>query len=66
MASYKASVDNFCKECTYDPEVSGSWRKQVEECKCRDCPLWNVRPKTMATIEKERNGGKSIDVKETL
>ena len=65
MASYKTCIENYCKECVYDPVVSGSWRKQVEECECYDCPLHEVRPKTMATIEKERNSkGKSINVKE--
>jgi hypothetical protein len=61
MASYKTSVENFCKDCAYDETEPGSWRKQVEECGCSDCPLWEVRPKTMATIEKER--GKPIKVK---
>lgn len=57
MASYKTSVENFCKECSYDAIMPGSWRKQVEECECVNCPLWEVRPKTMSTIEKDR--GKS-------
>lgn len=64
MASYKKSVENYCKECVYDPVVEGSWRKQVEQCGCVDCPLYEVRPKTMATVEKERNhSAKKIDAK---
>jgi len=54
MASYKSCVENYCKWCIYDPVVEGSWRKQVTECGATDCPLYEVRPKTMAEIEKNR------------
>ena len=58
MASYKSCVEKFCKECVYDPLEPGSWRKQVTECGHFNCPLWDVRPKTMARIELERGKGK--------
>ena len=54
MASYKQCVENHCKDCVYDPTEPGSWRKQVSECGIIDCALWEVRPRTMAEIEKNR------------
>ncbi len=64
MASYKKCVEDYCKWCIYDPVVEGSWRKQVEQCGATDCPLWEVRPRTMATVEKERNKStKAVPVK---
>lgn len=33
-----------CRECTYDPRASGTWREQVAICSCPDCPLWRYRP----------------------
>ncbi|MAX51238.1 MAG: hypothetical protein CMH22_05170 [Methylophaga sp.] len=35
----------FCFQCIYDPAEKGSWKTQVRNCPCTDCPLWNVRPK---------------------
>lgn len=52
--SLRKSVDAKCKDCIYDPMVSGSWRKQVEDCVCTDCPLWDVRPTTGATRDAKR------------
>lgn len=64
MASYKSCVENYCKWCIYDPVVEGSWRKQVEQCGATDCPLYEVRPKTMSAIEAGRKkSAKTVDVK---
>ena len=52
--SYKACVEKFCRECTYDSEDSGSWRQQVERCNATSCPLHPVRPRSMATINANR------------
>lgn len=66
MASLRKSVDEHCKWCCYDPADTGSWRQQVEKCGCTDCPLWEVRPLTNATIEKQRiakaKAAKQLDV----
>lgn len=37
-------VNMACKDCIYDPEGSGTWRKQVENCTVTVCPLYSVRP----------------------
>ena len=46
----KAAIDAKCCECIYDP-ISighGSWRKQVEDCTSRNCPLYEYRPCTVS------------------
>ena len=50
MASLKAAVKAKCIDCTYDPEAPGTALAQVEACTVRKCPLWSVRPMTVATI----------------
>jgi len=62
MASYKKSIESYCKWCIYDEVLTGSWRKQVEDCGSPECPLFEVRPLTLDTVEKQRNK-KSIPVK---
>ena len=44
----RLAIHSFCHECIYDPGVSGGWRRQVEECTCEGCPLFNFRPMTIA------------------
>lgn len=50
MASLKKCIEEKCKDCTYDPADTGTWRDQVERCNVRSCALWPVRPMTVATI----------------
>jgi hypothetical protein len=40
----RARIDAKCCECIYDPHSGGTWRKQVENCTSRACPLYEVRP----------------------
>lgn len=54
MASLRKCIEAKCKDCTYDPLAGGTWREQVEECTVRSCPLWEVRPLTVATINLNR------------
>jgi len=54
MASAKACIARFCKECIYDPTETGSWRQQVENCTITSCPLYSVRPLTTATVHDKR------------
>lgn len=64
MASLKKAIEAKCKDCTYDPETNGTWRDQTEQCQVTSCALWEVRPKTMATINmhrKTRDAGDDID-----
>ncbi len=56
MASLKKCVEAKCKDCTYDQFAPGSWRAQVEDCRVRACPLWEVRPITMETMLARRKG----------
>ena len=45
-AGLRGKIDAKCCECIYDPYSKGTWRKQVEECTSRTCPLYEVRPKS--------------------
>ena len=42
--SLRKAVNDKCKECIYDPRSLGTWRKQVEDCTSRLCPLYHERP----------------------
>ena len=33
-----------CKECIYDPEEDGTWRRQVKACAIESCALHQYRP----------------------
>ncbi|MEQ9131136.1 MAG: hypothetical protein RJQ08_13480 [Salinisphaeraceae bacterium] len=49
MASLRRAINRKCKDCAHDPKSGqGTWRQQVEACPCVDCPLWEVRPKSLA------------------
>lgn len=59
--SRKQAIDQYCKECIYDPKAigEGTWRQQVEACTHTPCPLYTYRPKSyseqdsLAKIDKE-------------
>lgn len=42
----RRAIDLNCKSCIFDPKDhgAGSWKRQVENCTCRSCALWGVRP----------------------
>ena len=40
------AIDAKCKDCSYDSLAKGSWRYQIENCCCTDCPLYHFRPIT--------------------
>ena len=42
--SYKYLLYAKCCECIYDEGSKGTWRKQVEECTSKDCPIYPKRP----------------------
>jgi len=50
-----SAINAMCCMCIYDPISTGcgSWRKQVEDCTSKNCPLYKFRPCT--------TGGKSDD-----
>ena len=54
MASLKTAVNAMCKSCCYDKAEAGSWREQVENCHITKCPLWEVRPLSVATTNANR------------
>ena len=60
MASLKKAIELKCKDCIYDELDTGSWRQQVENCTDAPCPLWEVRPKTIASRDKARSAAKLI------
>lgn len=67
MASLKKCVEAKCKECTYDQYAPGTWRDQVEACSVKTCPLWPVRPMTVATITMNRKSrGEGHDFSDIL
>jgi len=50
----RLAIHAFCRECIYDSEEPGGWRKQVEACTATECPLYNFRPLTIAGENKRR------------
>lgn len=42
--SLRQAINQFCRECLYDPSERGTWRAQVHECTAKACPLYQVRP----------------------
>lgn len=53
-AKLREKINAKCYECIYDPNVEGSWRKQVENCLCNRCPLYVVRPRTIASSKEAK------------
>ena len=51
--SLRAAVNAKCKECIYDSKSEGTWRKQVEECTSRLCPLYKERPRQIRNSSKK-------------
>jgi len=46
--SLRMAINAMCYECIYDGSGgSGKWRQQVEDCTAPNCPLYNLRPRTM-------------------
>jgi len=41
---FKGRINAKCVECIYDPYAEGNWRKQVQKCTDKRCPLYEVRP----------------------
>lgn len=60
MASLKSAINAMCKTCIYDKAEAGTWREQVENCQVTSCALWEVRPKTAATIAASRKPRKQF------
>ncbi|GGG04001.1 MULTISPECIES: hypothetical protein [Cysteiniphilum] len=50
--SLRKAINDKCKDCIYDPldNGAGTWRQQVEACKCKNCPIWKVRPLSSTKI----------------
>ena len=42
--SLRKLINQNCKDCIYDPLAGGTWRQQVEQCPCKVCALYPVRP----------------------
>ncbi len=51
----RGKVDAMCVSCVYEKSNGGNWRQQVAACTVKDCPLWQVRAKS---IPHDREGGK--------
>lgn len=49
----RGKIDAMCCSCIYDPTQLGNWRKQVEKCTSKACPLYPVRPTSNANKEGE-------------
>jgi hypothetical protein len=54
--SLRAAINAKCKECIYDRMAPGTWRQQVENCTCKRCPLYDVRPKSTKKPEGSHRG----------
>lgn len=58
MMSRKKAIENFCKQCIYDPEgANGTWRQQTQVCTAKSCPLFDFRPKSEADSERNEDTG---------
>ena len=44
--SLRKSMNEKCKDCTYDPLGEGNWRQQVGDCRVKVCALWPIRPQS--------------------
>ena len=42
--SLRSAINDHCRECSYDPKVSGTWREQIAACPSVNCHLHDVRP----------------------
>ncbi len=51
--SLRKAINDKCKDCIYDPmyKGAGTWKQQIEGCRCKDCPLWQVRPMSASKID---------------
>lgn len=56
--SMRRAINDYCKDCTYDPEFKGggTWRQQTEACVIKHCHLYEFRP-----ISKPRKVGELPD-----
>jgi hypothetical protein len=50
---FKARIIAKCIECIYDPEQSGTWRQQSQNCTSFECPLYDVRPTSYVSKDAE-------------
>ena len=57
MTSLRQAINTKCKECIFDPGSPGTWRQQVSFCTSFNCPLYEVRPKTVIP----KNKGKPVE-----
>ena len=47
--SLRLAINAKCYDCIYDPSPGhGNWRRQVSDCTAIRCPLWMVRPMSLA------------------
>jgi len=52
--SMRRAINEMCRSCIYDPIGGmGSWRQQVEACTSVACPLYECRPISQKTHDKE-------------
>lgn len=45
------AIDTNFKDCNYDELDVGTWRDQIERCPSRQCPFYEFRPLTTATMK---------------
>lgn len=46
MPSLRKAINAYCRSCGYDSKSGlGSFRKQIEDCPCTSCHLYEVRPR---------------------
>jgi hypothetical protein len=61
--SLRRAIDAKCRDRIFDPAMPGTWREQVAQCACTDCPLWPHRPAPRVASKhrvKPDGGGKSL------
>ncbi len=45
------AIDANCRDCNYDDQDTGTWRDQIERCPSPQCPFFEYRPLTTATMK---------------
>ena len=50
--SPQQAINAKCKDCIYDEHNGGTWRDQTEACTVKSCPLYDLRPVSLATKRK--------------
>lgn len=55
VLSRAKAVNQYCKDCIYDPSNGGNWKQQAEACSVIKCALYPIR--STSRSRKDNNEG---------